>query len=454
MNRFFLPVINRTKEMSSQSNQEIKLFNFAEQYFRNNRYSHGDDSGKLCNRFYIHKPKMEDCGNYYLLSDFTVSHENYIENTSFIISMDEKVNVKIRMNKNKTSNEYYQRKNHDEFSLYVDSTLKYYNGYPYYPMGITSNKQDSYLTELKRLVELKDWGNNLSKYYNLVDPSLTPEKIQELQEELQEKIIEFKDFVDNYLLSVKKRTGYYYDMIFIHKPKMEDCGNYYLLSDFTVSYKYKTRSEKFAPCKVVFMDEDVNVKIKMDKSDESNKYYNKTFKKKNALIHVLIDYKQGNNHYDVRACTSRSNPFNGVMTFYLTELKRLVAAEKWGKDDESQFYYLVDPSLTPEKIKQLEKEKRPKVLEKLRKRIEKNIYESLLVGKPEFHEIIKLCYDIINDKIGHLTISVKKILLSYVSEKISKLQSKCNFSDKILAALDDIEKDIESYIIKNINIKF
>ena len=118
----FLLVINRTEEMSSSetTTTEQRLKEFGDNYFATNKYKYGKAAGKLCNRFYIHKPKMEDCGNYYLLSDFTVSHENYIANTSFIIVMDEKVNVKIKLNKNKTSNEYYHHKNHDKYCLYVD----------------------------------------------------------------------------------------------------------------------------------------------------------------------------------------------------------------------------------------------------------------------------------------------------------------------------------------------
>ena len=192
MNRFFLPVINRTKEMSSQSNQEIKFFNFAEQYFRNNRYSYGDDAGKLCKSFYILYPRIEDCGNYYLLSDFTVAHDilTFTDNgREDIIYMDSYPNVKIRMNKNKTSNDCYNnRRNGDFYTFMVSSDKQYFKGYPYYPTNyivfIKSREvKRIYLTKLKRLVDAEEWDRYVSRYYHLVNPELTPEKIQEIREE-------------------------------------------------------------------------------------------------------------------------------------------------------------------------------------------------------------------------------------------------------------------------------
>ena len=125
------------------------LKEFADNYFATKKYLYtASRPGELCTSFNILKPEMEDCGNYYLLSNFTVSHEllkfkvaDYEDSLDFedeginylyyefykdCIILDEKVNVKIKMNKNKASNEYYNcdicNKN---YCLYVQSRLKY-----------------------------------------------------------------------------------------------------------------------------------------------------------------------------------------------------------------------------------------------------------------------------------------------------------------------------------------
>lgn len=199
MNRFFLPVINRTKEMSSQSNQEIKFFNFADQYFRNNRYSYGLHAGKLCLSFYILNPRIEDCGNYYLLSDFTVVHDilTFEDNgRTDIIYMNSYSNYNIRMNKNKSSNDYYNNRYNGFFKAFIVSAhKKYYNGYPYYPTNYNefvslSNVKRIYLTKLEYLVDAEKWDRYESRYYHLVNPELTPEKIQEKLREEQRRIQE------------------------------------------------------------------------------------------------------------------------------------------------------------------------------------------------------------------------------------------------------------------------
>ena len=121
----------------------VTLKQFADNYFATMKYLYSDSAGKPCDSLYIHNPKMEDRGNYYLLFDFTVSHDSYYDDTGVVndtdydervtrphhkvlIRMDEKVNVKIKMNKNKASNEYYNcdicNKN---YCLYVQSRLKY-----------------------------------------------------------------------------------------------------------------------------------------------------------------------------------------------------------------------------------------------------------------------------------------------------------------------------------------
>ena len=199
MNRFFLPVINRTEKMSSQSNQEIKFFNFADQYFRNNRYSYGDRVGKLCTSFYILNPIIRDCGNYYLLSDFTVVHDilTFEDNgRTDIIYMNSYSNYNIRMNKNKSSNDYYNNRYNGFFKAFIVSAhKKYYNGYPYYPTNYNefvslSNVKRIYLTKLEYLVDAEKWDRYESRYYHLVNPELTPEKIQEKLREEQRRIQE------------------------------------------------------------------------------------------------------------------------------------------------------------------------------------------------------------------------------------------------------------------------
>ena len=178
--------------MSSQSNQVIRLKNFAERYFRNKRYSHGQNRGQLCTSFYILNPKIEDCETHYLLSDFTVAHDIIpVKDNEHkdIIFMDSPEPYNIIMNKNKTSNTYYNNRNNGTYNCFkVSSNKQYFKGYPYYPttcgnMTSTQNMHSIYFTELVYFVIEEEWDRYESKYYFLVDPDLTPDKIQEIREE-------------------------------------------------------------------------------------------------------------------------------------------------------------------------------------------------------------------------------------------------------------------------------
>ena len=193
MNRFFLPVINRTEKMS---NRVRRLKIFAEKYFRNKRYSHGQNRGQLCTSFYILNPKIEDCETHYLLSDFTVAHDiipvKDNEHKDFIF-MNSYSNCKIIMNKNKTSDNYYNNRNNGTYNCFkVSSDIQYFNGYQYYPttcgnMTSTQNTHIIYLTELYHFVIAEEWNRYESKYYFLVDPDFTPEYIQSLREEQRQQ---------------------------------------------------------------------------------------------------------------------------------------------------------------------------------------------------------------------------------------------------------------------------
>ena len=62
---------------------------------------------------YIMNPRIEDCETHYLLSDFTVVNSYIpfpVDDHNDIILLNEKLNVKIKMNKNKTSNAYYNNR--------------------------------------------------------------------------------------------------------------------------------------------------------------------------------------------------------------------------------------------------------------------------------------------------------------------------------------------------------
>ena len=199
----FFILVKRGEEMTS-SNQRgemtpvVFLKDFAANYFATKRYKYGENVGKLCTEFRLHGNKMEDCGNYYLLTDCTVSHEIYehFDNSSLpdYIVMDEKVNVIIRLNKNRTTKEYYDYvKQYEDRTVFlynlcclkINSTVKYYNGYSYYPMVIeTYDLFNAYLSVLKRFVNEKEWfESRFSKYYYLVDPELTMDRIEILKQE-------------------------------------------------------------------------------------------------------------------------------------------------------------------------------------------------------------------------------------------------------------------------------
>ena len=113
---YFFTIVKRGEKMSSsemttaetQSGGEetrvVTLNEFAANYFATKKYEYGPNKGKQCETFYIHNPKMEDCENYYLLSDFTVSHDIVYtskRNDDYMFFMNEEVNnVRIKMNKN------------------------------------------------------------------------------------------------------------------------------------------------------------------------------------------------------------------------------------------------------------------------------------------------------------------------------------------------------------------
>ena len=149
---------------------------------------------RLCftDSIYILNPRIEDCETHYLLSDFTVVNSYVpfpVGDHNDIILLNEKLNVKIKMNKNKTSNTYYNNRYTTTYNcIMVSLDLQYYKGHPYYPvsckkMESTRSENRIYLTELKRLVDAEEWDRYESRYYHLVNPELTPEKIQEIREE-------------------------------------------------------------------------------------------------------------------------------------------------------------------------------------------------------------------------------------------------------------------------------
>ena len=198
---FFILVKRGEKMSSSEMTTVVFLKDFAANYFATKRYKYGENVGKLCTEFRLHGNKMEDCGNYYLLTDCTVSHEIYehFDNSALpdYIVMDEKVNVIIRLNKNRTTKEYYDYvKQYEDRTVFlynlcclkINSTVKYYNGYSYYPMVIeTYDLFNAYLSVLKRFVNEKRWfSNRFSKYYYLVDPELTMDRIEILRQEDEE----------------------------------------------------------------------------------------------------------------------------------------------------------------------------------------------------------------------------------------------------------------------------
>ena len=191
MNRFFLPVINRTEKMSFLEPPTLVTL----KYFVENTMDYvtvpNHDNFRFSKSMYILNPKIEDYGNYYLLSDFSIINTyvkfTYGEHTDIIV-WDQKVDVKIRMNKNKTTNDYYNKRFTPIYNCFVVSLdLKYYKGCPYYPVScermVSGSENLIYSTELKRLIDEEAWDNEKSKYYHLVDPELTPEKIQEIREE-------------------------------------------------------------------------------------------------------------------------------------------------------------------------------------------------------------------------------------------------------------------------------
>ena len=230
--------------------ETITLKEFAANYFATKKYLYtASRPGELCTSFNILKPEMEDCGNYYLLSNFTVSHEllkfkvaDYEDSLDFedeginylyyefykdCIILDEKVNVKIKMNKNKTSNKYYNDlRGYDCF--HVSSDLKFYNDYSYYPVKCIRfddvfDRFDRYyyLSHLKHLVDIKDWHNRLSRFYFLVDPTLTKKEIQELrnpltlkEQEIMEKLtpVEKEEFkcVYNLYIDIENKKIHYH----------------------------------------------------------------------------------------------------------------------------------------------------------------------------------------------------------------------------------------------------
>ena len=230
--------------------ETITLKEFAANYFATKKYLYtASRPGELCTSFNILKPEMEDCGNYYLLSNFTVSHEllkfkvaDYEDSLDFedeginylyyefykdCIILDEKVNVKIKMNKNKTSNKYYNDlRGYDCF--HVSSNLKFYNDYSYYPVKCIRfddvfDRFDRYyyLSHLKHLVDIKDWHNRLSRFYFLVDPTLTKKEIQELrnsltlkEQEIMEKLtpVEKEEFkcVYNLYIDIENKKIHYH----------------------------------------------------------------------------------------------------------------------------------------------------------------------------------------------------------------------------------------------------
>ena len=147
---------------------------------------------RFTDSIYIMNPRIEDCETHYLLSDFTVVNSYIpfpVDDHNDIILLNEKLNVKIKMNKNKTSNTYYNNRYTTTYNcIMVSLDLQYYKGHPYYPvsckkMESTRSENRIYLTELKRLVDAEEWDRYESRYYHLVNPELTPEKIQEIREE-------------------------------------------------------------------------------------------------------------------------------------------------------------------------------------------------------------------------------------------------------------------------------
>ena len=95
--------------------------------------------------------------------------------------MDSYSNYKIRMNKNKSSNDYYNNRYNGDFKTFgVSSDKQYFKGYPYYPtkyiVFIKSREvKRIYLTKLEYLVDAEKWDRYESKYYHLVNPELTPD---------------------------------------------------------------------------------------------------------------------------------------------------------------------------------------------------------------------------------------------------------------------------------------
>ena len=211
---YFFTIVKRGEEMTSsemttaetQSGGEeptvVKLKEFADNYFATNKYEYkfgdnrmNDNRGKPCTEFYIHNPKMEDCGNYYLLSDFTVSHDRILPSYHYMFYVDKEVNnVKIKMNKNNASKACYNYQltgSNDVIDTFkISSELKYYNGYPYYPVisfnllsgpnGCTSQRYT--LSYLKKLVNEEKWFHELSRFYYLVDSKLIMDRIEKLRD--------------------------------------------------------------------------------------------------------------------------------------------------------------------------------------------------------------------------------------------------------------------------------
>ena len=178
----------------------VTLKEFADRYFANMKYKYGSDAGTLCKSFTIHNPLIEECEYYYLLSNFTVSHEELTFTENVIgdcIIMDEEVNFKIKMNKNKTAYNYYNNRNNFNF-FRIFSNVNYYLtviGKYLSHDGINY----IYLSNIKHNFNAELWNSELSKYYYLVDPSFQNQKIKEIKEKLTP--VEKEDFENIYNLN-------------------------------------------------------------------------------------------------------------------------------------------------------------------------------------------------------------------------------------------------------------
>ena len=190
----------------------VTLKEFADRYFANMKYKYGSDAGTLCNSFSIHNPLIEECEHYYLLSNFTVSHEKleFTENgIGDYIIMDEEVNFKIKMNKNKTSYRYYNNRNNYNIFM-ISANVNYYNGFTYYPCLIGKYISHDginyiYLSNIKHNFNAELWNSELSKYYYLVDPSFQNQKIKEIKEKLTPVEKEDFEYIHNLNNDIKNK---------------------------------------------------------------------------------------------------------------------------------------------------------------------------------------------------------------------------------------------------------